>query len=104
MYAIIKSGGKQYKVAEGDTLTVERLALEPGGDYDFGEVLMLVDGEDVQVGAPYLDGVRVCAKILEHGRGEKLRIVKFKRRKNHLKRLGHRQGFTRLEITKIAAG
>ena len=104
VYAVIKSGGKQYKVAEGDTLTVERLALEPGGSYDFSEVLMLVDGEHVQIGAPFLDGARVSAKVVEHGRGKKLRIIKFKRRKHHLKRMGHRQGFTKVEITKIAAG
>ena len=102
MHAVIKTGGKQYKVAEGDTVRVEKLSQELGADIEIADVLMIIDGDAVQVGAPYVAGAKVSAKILEHGRGRKIQVVKFKRRKQHLKRMGHRQSFTKLQITAIA--
>ncbi len=102
MHAVIKTGGKQYKVAEGDTVRVEKLSQELGADIEITDVLMIIDGDAVQVGAPYVAGAKVSAKILEHGRGRKIQVVKFKRRKQHLKRMGHRQSFTKLQITAIA--
>lgn len=104
MYAIIETGGKQYRVAEGDTLKVEKLEAETGAAIDLDKVLMLADGEDVRLGKPYLDGTRVTAEVAGHGRGDKVRIIKFRRRKHHLKRQGHRQWFTELKITGINAG
>ncbi len=104
MYAVIRTGGKQYRVAEGDTVEVERLDAEPGKDIDLEEVLMITDGDVVDVGTPLLDGAKVTARVLENGRGAKIRVVKFKRRKSYRKQMGHRQNFTRLEITKINKG
>ena len=104
MYAVIQSGGKQYRVAEGDTLRVEKLAVEAGDDVELDQVLMVADGDQVKVGTPYLVGGKVAAKVIAHGRGEKVRIVKFRRRKHHLKRAGHRQSYTELTVTGISAG
>ena len=104
MYAIIESGGKQYRVAEGDTVKVEKLDVETGAAIDLDKVLMLADGDDVRLGKPSLDGTRVTAEVSGHGRGDKVRIIKFRRRKHHLKRQGHRQWFTELKITGISAG
>ncbi|MGQ0658783.1 MAG: 50S ribosomal protein L21 [Chromatiales bacterium] len=101
MYAVVRSGGKQYKVAEGDTLAVERIAASEGDDVELNEVLMLVDGEKVTVGSPTVVGARVSAKVVAHGRGEKVRIIKFRRRKHHRKQMGHRQAYTELQITRI---
>jgi len=101
MYAVIRTGGKQYKVAEGDTVSVERLAADQGADVELAEVLMLVDGDKVTVGTPTVAGARVSAKVVEHGRGEKIKIIKFRRRKHHRKQMGHRQAYTTLQITKI---
>lgn len=101
MYAVIKTGGKQYRVQAGDVLRVEKLDAEAGATVDFGEVLMVGDGDEVQVGAPLLDGGKVTAKVVDHDRGEKIRIVKFRRRKHHRKQQGHRQALTRIEITGI---
>jgi len=104
MYAVIQTGGKQYRVSEGDTLKVEKLTAEAGDSIDLDKVLMVVDGESVSVGRPYLEGGKVSATVEGHGRGEKVRIVKFRRRKHHLKRQGHRQWYTCLKITGISAG
>jgi large subunit ribosomal protein L21 len=104
MYAVIKTGGKQYRVAEGDTLKVEKISADEGASVELDKVLMVADGEDVKVGKPYLDGGKVMATIKAHGRGKKVKIVKFRRRKQHLKRQGHRQWFTELTITGINAG
>lgn len=101
MHAVIKTGGKQYRVAAGDKLNVETLPVDAGSDVQFEEVLMLSDGEQVDVGSPFVSGARVTAKVLEHGRGEKIRIVKFKRRKHYRRQMGHRQNYTRVEITGI---
>jgi len=104
MYAVVQTGGKQYRVAEGDTLKIEKIAAAEGASVELDKVLVVADGDDVKVGRPYLQGGRVTATVKAHGRGKKVKIVKFRRRKNHLKRQGHRQWFTELEITGINAG
>lgn len=104
MYAVIKSGGKQHRVQEGETLKVEKLDLETGATVDFDEVLMVGDGDNVKVGAPFVKGGKVSAEIVAHGRGDKVNIIKFKRRKHHMKQMGHRQWFTEIKITDIKAG
>jgi large subunit ribosomal protein L21 len=104
MYAVIQTGGKQYRVAEGDTLKVEKLAADEGASVELDKVLMVAEGEDVKVGKPYLEGGKVTATVKAHGRAKKVKVVKFRRRKQYLKRQGHRQWFTELEITGINAG
>jgi large subunit ribosomal protein L21 len=103
MYAVFSTGGKQYRATTGDIIKVEKLDAERGATIELDRVLMIGEGEEVKIGAPYLSGSKVTARIVEHGRGEKVKIVKFKRRKNYLKRQGHRQYFTALEITGIEA-
>jgi len=103
MYAVFATGGKQYRAATGDILKIEKLNAEKGATVELDQVLMVGEGEDVKVGSPYLKGGKVTATVVEHGRGKKIRILKFKRRKHHMKRMGHRQDFTRIEITGIAA-
>lgn len=102
MYAVIVTGGKQYRVAEGDVLRVEKLPVEEGGTVEIDKVLMVTNGDDVKVGAPYLDGGKVTATVAAHGRGKKIKIVKFRRRKHSRKQMGHRQDYTELKITGIA--
>lgn len=102
MYAVIQTGGKQYRVAEGDTLRVEKLTADEGATVDFDQVLLVGAGDDVKVGAPYVDGGKVAAEVVGHGRGEKVEIIKFRRRKHHMKRQGHRQSYTELKVTSIA--
>nr|VFJ54709.1 MAG: large subunit ribosomal protein L21 [Candidatus Kentron sp. FM]VFJ70341.1 MAG: large subunit ribosomal protein L21 [Candidatus Kentron sp. FM]VFK06894.1 MAG: large subunit ribosomal protein L21 [Candidatus Kentron sp. FM] len=97
------TGGKQYRVQVGDSLRVEKLAAEAGEPITLDKVLMVGAGENVAVGTPYLEGGEVSAKINSHGRGKKIRITKFKRRKNYRRTQGHRQAFTELEITAINA-
>ena len=104
MHAVIKTGGKQYRVTAGDKLNVETLAVDAGGDFEFEQVLMMADGDQVEIGTPFIAGARVTAKVVEHGRGEKIRVVKFKRRKHYRRQMGHRQNYTRVEITGIARG
>ena len=104
MHAVIKTGGKQYRVSPGDKLNIETLAVDAGTDVEFGEVLMLADGDNVEIGAPFITGLRVTAKVIEHGRGEKIRVIKFKRRKHYRRQMGHRQNYTRVEITGVARG
>jgi large subunit ribosomal protein L21 len=101
MYAVIKTGGKQYKVAPGETLKVESLDAEVGKTVSFDDVLMIVDGDQHKVGAPKVDGGAVKAEVLAHGRGPKVRIVKHRRRKHYHKEQGHRQNFTEVKITEI---
>jgi len=103
MYAVFATGGKQYRAVTGDILKIEKLNAEKGATVELDQVLMVGEGEDVKVGSPYLKGGKVTAMVVEHGRGEKIRILKFKRRKHHMKRMGHRQDYTRIEITGIAA-
>ena len=102
MYAVIKSGGKQYRVAPGDKLRVESLTAEEGATLELEQVLMIADGDDVKVGTPYVEGGKVSAVVKGHGRGKKIEIVKFRRRKHHRKQMGHRQNYTELEITAIS--
>ncbi|MCB2261752.1 MAG: 50S ribosomal protein L21 [Candidatus Thiosymbion ectosymbiont of Robbea hypermnestra] len=104
MYAVIQTGGKQYRVAEGDRLKVEKLVADTGANIELDKVLMVADGADVKVGKPYLDGGKVTAVVESHGRGKKVKIIKFRRRKHHLRRQGHRQWFTELKVTGIQAG
>ncbi len=102
MYAVIKTGGKQYRVSQGETLKVEKLDAGEGDSVEFDQVLMVGEGEDVKIGTPYVDGSRVTARVKTHGRGKKVDIIKFRRRKHHMKRMGHRQDFTEVEITGIS--
>lgn len=101
MYAIIVAGGKQHRVMEGETLRIELLDAEPGSSVEFDQVLMLGDGEKVTVGAPTVVGAKVVATVKAHGRADKIRIVKFRRRKHHRKQMGHRQHYTEIQITGI---
>ncbi|TVO78337.1 50S ribosomal protein L21 [Sedimenticola selenatireducens] len=104
MYAVIQTGGKQYRVSEGDTVKVEKLVAEEGASLDLDKVLMVANGEDIKIGTPYVAGGKVTATVKSHGRAKKVTILKFKRRKHHMKRQGHRQWYTELEITGISAG
>jgi large subunit ribosomal protein L21 len=101
MYAVIKTGGKQYKVSQGDVLRVEKLAAAEGDSISFDQVLMIADAGDVKIGTPVIDGTSVTASVRKHGRAKKIEIVKFKRRKHHRKQMGHRQSYTEIEITAI---
>ena len=103
MYAVIKTGGKQYKVSEGETLKVEKLAAEVGGTVAFDDVLLVADGDDIKVGTPRVEGGKVNATVVSHGRGKKVMIIKFKRRKHYRKQAGHRQAYTEVQITGISA-
>ena len=102
MYAVIKTGGKQYRVLKGDTLRVEKLDAGTGETIEFDQVLMVGEGADVKIGTPYVDGGKVTATVREQGRAKKVDIIKFRRRKHHMKRMGHRQSYTELEITAIS--
>ncbi|OQY57095.1 MAG: 50S ribosomal protein L21 [Candidatus Parabeggiatoa sp. nov. 2] len=103
MYAVIQTGGKQHKVVPGSFLTIEKIPGEVGASVDFNDVLMVANGDDVRIGAPQVDGGKVTAIVHEQGRGKKINILKFKRRKHHLKRMGHRQHYTDVRITGIMA-
>jgi large subunit ribosomal protein L21 len=103
MYAVIVTGGKQYRVSQGDKLRVEKLDAAEGDSVELDQVLMVVNGDDIKIGAPVIEGGKVTAEVKAHGRGDKVEIIKFRRRKHHMKRQGHRQAFTELEITGITA-
>ncbi|MDT8398996.1 MAG: 50S ribosomal protein L21 [Pseudomonadales bacterium] len=103
MYAVIESGGKQHRVVEGETLKLEKLEAETGATINFEKILMVGEGADVSIGTPYVTSGKVTAEILSHGRGDKVTIIKFKRRKHHRKQQGHRQWFTEVKITGISA-
>jgi len=103
MYAVMVTGGKQYRVMEGETIRVELLPAEVGNELTFGDVLMLGDADGIKVGDA-LNGATVTAKVLGHGRADKVRIVKFRRRKHHRKQMGHRQHYTEIQVTGIAGG
>ena len=103
MYAVFKTGGKQYRATTGDILKIEKIEAEKGATVELDQVLMVGEGEDVKVGAPYLEGGKVTATVVDHGRHKKIKIIKFKRRKNYRKQMGHRQYFTQIEITGIDA-
>lgn len=101
MYAVILSGGKQYRVQEGDVLKLESLPVEVGAAYNFDKVLMVGAEGAIKTGRPYLDGCKVSAKVLSQGRHPKIKIIKFRRRKHHEKWQGHRQNYTEVQITEI---
>ena len=101
MYAIIESCGKQYKVAEGDVVFFEKLDAEEGKKVSFDKVVLLSDDKKVEVGAPYVKGVKVEAKVLANGKGKKIVIYRYKAKKNERRTQGHRQPFTKVEITSI---
>ena len=103
MYAVFKTGGKQYRATTGDVIKVEKIEAEKGTTLELDQVLMVGEGEDVKIGAPYLEGGKVTATVVDHGRREKIKVIKFKRRKNYRKQMGHRQYFTQIEITGIDA-
>ena len=103
MYAVIVTGGKQYKVSEGDTLFIEKLNAEEGAAVTCDQVLVAGEGENVKVGAPTVEGATVEAKVVKNGRSKKIYVFKMKRKKNYRRKQGHRQPFTKVEITKINA-
>ncbi len=103
MYAVIKSGGKQHRVTEGETLKLEKIEAATGDTIQFDEVLLVTDGDTVTIGTPVVEGAAVSAEVISHGRSEKVRIIKFRRRKHSMKRQGHRQWYTEVKITDIAA-
>jgi large subunit ribosomal protein L21 len=103
MYAVFKTGGKQYRASTGDVIKVEKIEAEKGATIELDQVLMVGEGEDVKVGTPFLEGGKVTAKVLDQGRGDKIKVIKFKRRKNYRRLMGHRQYFTQIEITGIDA-
>ena len=103
MYAVIATGGKQYRVEKGTVLKIERLDAEEGATVSFGEVLLLADGDNIKVGSPLLKGGKVEAVVEKHGKGDKKVIVKFRRRKHYLRQKGHRQPYTEVKVTGITA-
>ena len=103
MYAVLVTGGKQYRVMQGETLRVEKLEAEAGSEIKFDNILMLGDADGIKLGDD-IKGASIAAKIVSHGRADKVRIVKFRRRKHHRKQMGHRQHYTEIEITGIAGG
>jgi len=103
MYAVIQTGGKQYRVEEGTYLKIEKLELGKGDSVEFDKVLMIQSDDAVKVGAPFIEGGKVTATVLSQGRHDKVKIIKFRRRKHHMKQMGHRQYYTEIQITGISA-
>ena len=101
MYAIIKTGGKQYKVSEGVEIIVEKLDVEEGAQVTFDVVLAVVDGDNVKIGRPKVDGAKVTGTVVKNGKGPKIRIFKYKHKTNYRRRMGHRQPFTKIKIDKV---
>ncbi|WP_304986114.1 50S ribosomal protein L21 [Coxiella-like endosymbiont] len=101
MYAIIKTGGKQYWVTEGQTLKIEKLAQDIGTSVKFDDILLIGEGNELHIGSPQVKGAQVTSEIVHQGRVSKINIIKFKRRKHHMKRMGHRQDFTTVKFTGI---
>jgi large subunit ribosomal protein L21 len=104
MYAVIATGGKQYRVSEGAVLRVEKLAAEPGANVEFDKVLLIGEGDKITVGSPFLSGGKVVATVQNHAKGDKVRIVKFRRRKHYLRQGTHRQPYTEIKVTSIVGG
>jgi large subunit ribosomal protein L21 len=102
MYAVVKTGGKQYRVAAGEKLKIEQIPADIGAEITLSDVLMVADGENITTGAPLISGASVTARVIAHGRGEKVRIYKMRRRKHYRKSQGHRQNFTEVEILGIS--
>lgn len=103
MHAIIVTGGKQYKVAEGDVLYIEKLPVEAGETVKFDEVLAVIDGDKATFGTPVVEGASVAAKVAKNGKGKKIIVFKYKPKKNYKRKQGHRQPYTKIEITKVKA-
>lgn len=103
MYAVISTGGKQYKLAQGDVCRIEKLDVEEGASVELDKVLMIADGDNINIGTPFVESGKVTVTIKAHGRAKKVEIMKFKRRKHHQKRTGHRQSYTEIEVTGISA-
>lgn len=101
MFAVIESGGKQHRVEEGEILRLEKLAAGPGETVTFDRVLLVAQGDDIKVGTPFVDGGEVTAEVVGEGRGEKITVIKFKRRKNYHRKQGHRQSYTEVRVTGI---
>ncbi len=101
MYAIIQTGGKQYRVSEGDVVSIEKLTAAEGEEVVFDQVLTVVSDSDIKIGKPVVEGAKVTAKVVEHGKGKKILIFKYKAKSNYRKRQGHRQPYTKVEISKI---
>lgn len=102
-YAIIEAGGKQHRVEPGERLKIEKVEAATGATIDFDKVLLVSDGDSLKIGAPYVEGGKVSAEVIGQGRHDKIKIIKFRRRKHHMKRQGHRQWFTEIKITGITA-
>jgi large subunit ribosomal protein L21 len=103
MYAVIKTGGKQYRVVAGEKIKVEQIPADVGAEITLDQVLMVGEGESVNIGTPLIAGAKVTAKVVAHGRGPKIKIFKMRRRKHYQKHQGHRQNYTEIEISGIAA-
>ena len=103
MYAVFVSGGKQHRVREGEKIKLEKIETETGGTIEFDRVLLAGEGDDVKIGTPNLDGAKVTAEVVSHGRHDKIQIIKFRRRKHSMKQMGHRQWYTEVKITGIKA-
>jgi len=103
MYAVIQTGGKQYRVEEGSTLKIEKLELVTGENVEFDKVLMVQTDDAIKIGQPYIEGGKVTATVTSQGRHKKIKIIKFKRRKHHMKQMGHRQYYTEIQINGISA-
>ena len=101
MYAVFRTGGKQYRAAKGDTVKIEKLDAAEGASVEFGEVLLVGEGDNIKVGTPFVSGSKVKAKVLTQAKDKKVDVIKFKRRQNYRRTLGHRQLFTLVEITGI---
>ncbi|MDA9679990.1 50S ribosomal protein L21 [Gammaproteobacteria bacterium] len=104
MYAVIKSGGKQHRVEPGEVLRLEKLDAAEGETVNFDQVMMCGEGENIQIGTPFVDGVAVTAEVVSHGRGNKITIIKMRRRKHYRRQAGHRQYFTEVKIKEISGG
>ena len=104
MYAVIESGGKQHRVEPGEVLQLEKLDIAEDETVDFDKVMMIGEGDKVEIGTPYVKGGKVTAEVLGHGRGDKVTIIKMRRRKNYRRKAGHRQYFTEVEIKEISGG
>ena len=103
MYAVIETGGQQHRVVPGETLKVQLLEAQPGQEIEFSKVLLVSQEGNTKVGAPFVEGGKVSAEIVTHGRHKKVKVLKFRRRKHHMKQMGHRQWFTEIKITAISA-
>jgi large subunit ribosomal protein L21 len=101
MFAVIESGGKQHRVEEGEVLRLEKLAAGPGETVTFDRVLLIAEGDDIKVGMPFVEGGEVTAEVVGEGRGDKVTVIKFKRRKNYHRKQGHRQSYTEVRVTGI---